>query len=242
MIFGKREKRVYSRAMRRLEYGYLGYAVSLFRKVTLTTREGDDNTRDKFLRHLKMLVDSFESEGYVIDYCGALLPTPGKGLLHWHGLWRIKGGYFIHRLPDRGREAEKEVRKRWLKYHNAYEIDFEALRREGTFGQYVSKHILKGFVEERARLNFSKGWTRNGVKEAQEVILRFLSDGLGGLYMSSDNWKLYNEMEKAFCCGDFHIWRKGERALVVQESRCEVMSIELFERQLKWSVKAVVAE
>lgn len=221
MIFGKREKRVYARAMRRLEYGYLGYAPSLFRKVTLTTREGDDNTRDTFLKHLKMLSDSFEREGYVIDYCGVLLPTPGKGLLHWHGVWRIKGGYFIHRLPDRGREAEKEVRKRWLKYHNAYEIDFEAMRREGTFRQYVIKHILKGFVEERARLNFSKGWTRPGLKEAQEVIKRFVNEDLGVLYMSSADWKLYNGMEQAFCCGDNHLWRKNESGLWIHEFQCE---------------------
>ena len=225
MQFGKREKRVYARAMRRLEYGYLGYAVSLFRKVTLTTREGDDNKRGTFLKHLKMLVDSFKRDGYVVDYCGALLPTPGKGLLHWHGLWRIKGGYFLYRMPDRGREAEKEVRKRWLRYHNAYEIDFESMRREGTFKEYVSKHILKDFVEERARLNFSKGWSRPGLKEAQEIIKRFVSEGRSMMLMSREDWKLYNEVEQAFCCGDNHLWRTNGSCLWVHEFQCELYDL-----------------
>jgi hypothetical protein len=231
MALGLRDRRVYARAMKRLEYGYWGYPLSLFRKVTLTTREGDDNTRRTFLKHLKQLVDSFRKEGYDIECCGVLLPTPGKGLLHWHGLWRIKGGYFLHPLPDPGREAEKEVRKRWKKIHNAYEVDFEPLNREGEFEAYISKHTLKGYVEEHARLNFSKGWTRPGLKEARKVMERFVSKELGRWYITSSGWKLLNEIEKAFCCGENHLWRDGNFALWVHEHQCELYDLSVTDEE-----------
>ena len=127
MGLGKKESRVYARAMKRLEYGYWGYPLSLFREVTLTTREGDDNSRKTANRHLKMLVQSFEKDGYTIDYCGVWLPTPGKGLMHWHGFWRIKGGYFMCEVEKTNDIAAKEVRKRWMRIHNAYEVDFDVL-------------------------------------------------------------------------------------------------------------------
>lgn len=221
MGFGKKEKRIYARAMRRLEYGYLGYAPSLFRSVHLTTREGDENTRVKFLKDHKKLIDSFEAEGYNIKYCGVVMPTPQKGLMHSHELWRIKGGYFIHGLPDKGREAEKEVGKRWLKYHNAYKVEVDVVRSQKDLKAYISKHILKGFVEERVRLNMSKGWTRSGLKEAQEIIKRFVHQGRGTMLMSGDDWKLYREIEDAFCRGENHLWTRDGSGLWVHEFMCE---------------------
>lgn len=44
----KDEKRKYALAMRRVDYGCWGYPVSLFRSLTLTTREGDDNSIGRF--------------------------------------------------------------------------------------------------------------------------------------------------------------------------------------------------
>ena len=38
------ERRRYALALRRVDYGVWGYPISLFRVITLTTREGDDKS------------------------------------------------------------------------------------------------------------------------------------------------------------------------------------------------------
>ena len=76
------ERSKYAQAMRRFNLGIWGWPVSVFRKIVLTTREGDDNTTRVFARDLRKLVGSFRAEGYDVQYCGALEYTPGKGLLH----------------------------------------------------------------------------------------------------------------------------------------------------------------
>ena len=53
----------YARALKTLEYGYQGYCPALFRSITLTTREGDDNTSATFLKDLKVLIKDYRDEG-----------------------------------------------------------------------------------------------------------------------------------------------------------------------------------
>jgi len=51
--------------------------------------------------------------------------------------------------------------------------------------------------------------------------------------MASEDWKLCNEIETAFCSGDFHIWSKGDEALVVRDHEVKVMNVEELESWLR---------
>ena len=89
------EKRKYAMAMRRLSLGIWGYPVSTLRAVHLTTKKGTDNTPWAFAKDLRKLIGSFRDDGYGLQYNGALEFSPEKHLLHWHGIFRIKGGFFL---------------------------------------------------------------------------------------------------------------------------------------------------
>ena len=77
------EKRKYAMAMRRLNLGIWGHAISTLRAVHLTTKKGDDNTPWVFASDLRKLVKSFRRDGYDLEYNGALEFSPEKHLLHW---------------------------------------------------------------------------------------------------------------------------------------------------------------
>ena len=89
----KAEKRKYALAMRRIDYGIWGYSVKLFFEMTLTTREGDDNSTERFGKDVGKLIKWMRGLGFTIAYCGVYELSPGKRLLHWHGLLRVKGGF-----------------------------------------------------------------------------------------------------------------------------------------------------
>lgn len=93
MSFTKYDRRKYAQSLRRIESGVWGYAKSLFYVIHLTTREGDDNSSERFVGDFRKLVKWFRSLGYVLHYCSAMGFTPGKGLVHSHGLLRVKGGF-----------------------------------------------------------------------------------------------------------------------------------------------------
>ena len=227
-----KKKRRYAKAMKRLEYGTWGYAPSLFRKLTLTTRGGDDNSVERFLKDLKELRRRCAALGYEIEYAGGIGYTPKKGLVHWHGLWRIKGGYFLCPLEDTKRVAEQKIRKLWLEIHNAFEIEFDSVDSGNDLQKYIVKHILKDLMDSAyglERLNGSKGWPRPGVKEALKLIEYFVSKGKGRRVISQDGWARVNEMEKVFCMGDNHLWRDGMLNLWVHEHFCELHDLSVTE-------------
>lgn len=74
------EKRKYAQAMRRIEVGVWGYRKSLFRAIHLTTREGDDNSTERFTRDFRLLIKSWRKMGYDVEYCGAMGLYAGKGV------------------------------------------------------------------------------------------------------------------------------------------------------------------
>ena len=194
------EKMKYAMAMRRLNLGYWGYPVSALKSIHLTTREGNDNTTKVFARDLRKLVGSFRAEGYDVQYDGALEYSPGKGLLHWHGLFRVKGGYFI--LPMNTPENKAKVRRvlgdRWNECHGAFVVEIKPVRNNKELRKYIAKHIMKEYVGEdeaiRNKFLFSKGWMREGWKEVESIAKGWVLGGLDTIYMNKERWNKVNEI------------------------------------------------
>ena len=141
------EKAQYAMGMRRLNLGFWGYPLSTLRAIHLTTREGNDNTTKVFARDLRKLVSSFRAEGYDVQYCGVLEYTPEKGLLHWHGLVRIKGGYFP--------VTRRMLGDRWNVCHGAFVVQIQPVDTKKELREYVGEE-----ENIRNKFLFSKGWMR----------------------------------------------------------------------------------
>jgi len=139
------DKKKYAQGMRRLNLGYWGYPVSILRAIHLTTKEGNDNTTKTFAKHLRKMVGDWRSEGYEIEYCGALEYSPGKGLLHLHGLLRIKGGYF---LDGNIHKARRKLGDTWNKIHGAFVVEITNVKNNQELRQYIIKHIMKEYLGE----------------------------------------------------------------------------------------------
>jgi len=188
------EKKKYAMGMRRLNLGFWGYKLKTLFALHLTTREGDDNTEKVFARDLRGLIGGFRGQGYEVEYCGALEHTPGKGLLHWHGLLRVKGGYFP--------VEEDEVADRWYRLHGAWQVKFKRVKTEKELRKYILKHVLAEYVGEeegiRNKFLFSRGWMRPGWKEVEEIAKGWVLGGGSSIWMTKEGWDLVNKILKAW--------------------------------------------
>lgn len=188
------EKVRYAMAMRRINLGFWGYPVSALRAIHLTTKEGNDNTTGVFARDLRKLVSSFRAEGYGVQYCGALEFTPQKHLLHWHGLFRIKGGYFP--------VTRRMLGDAWNKFHGAFVVKITPVNSNKELREYIIKHIMKQYLGEdeyiRNKFLFSKGWMREGWKEVESLAKTWVLGGMDTSWMNSEGWKLVNKIIKAW--------------------------------------------
>jgi hypothetical protein len=213
------DKMKYAMGMRRLNLGFWGYPLSTLRAIHLTTREGNDNTTRVFARDLRKLVSSFRAEGYDVQYCGVLEYTPGKGLLHWHGLLRIKGGYFP--------VSRRMLGDRWNEVHGAFVVKITPVNTNKELREYIAKHIMKEYVGEeeviRNRFLFSKGWMREGWKEVESIAKGWVLGGAPAFYMNKERWALVNEVMLA--------WAEKRTAMflgkMVDGKRTGYLSIEL---------------
>jgi len=193
------EKVKYATAMRRLNLGFWGYPLSTLRAIHLTTREGNDNRTEVFARDLRKLVSSFRAEGYDVQYDGALEYTPKKGLLHWHGLFRIKGGFFISGDIHRCRRV---LGDRWNEFHGAFVVQITKVNSNKELKEYILKHIMKEYLGEddniRNKFVFSKGWMREGWKEVESLAKTWVLGGLDTKWMDKERWSLVNKIMLAW--------------------------------------------
>jgi hypothetical protein len=199
------DKMKYAQGMRRLNLGFWGYPASTLRAAHLTTREGDDNTPKVFSKDLRKLISFWRSQGYDIEYCGALEHSPGKGLLHWHGLLRIKGGYF---LDGNIHKVRRMLGDKWNEIHHAFVVEVTQVNNHLELREYISKHIMKEYIDEeeylRNKFLFSKGWMRKGWKEVETLAKLWTLGGEesdGGLslwLMNKDRWTKVNEIMQAW--------------------------------------------
>jgi len=204
------EKRKYAMAMRRLNLGIWGYPVSTLRAVHLTTKEGNDNTPWAFARDLRKLVNSFRADGYDLQYNGALEFSPENHLLHWHGIFRIKGGFFLKPMISWQDKAavRRELGDRWNKYHGAFVVQITEVASRKDLEKYILKHILKEYIgideNIRNKFLFSRGWMREGWKFVEDFAKRWIlggaeSDGgMSPMMMTKEGWDKVNEIVQAW--------------------------------------------
>jgi len=197
-------------AMRRLNLGIWGHAISTLRAVHLTTKKGDDNTPWVFASDLRKLVKSFRRDGYDLEYNGALEFSPEKHLLHWHGIFRIKGGFFLKPMISWEDKAavRRELGDRWKKYHGAFAVQITEVASKKDLEKYILKHILKEYIgvdeDMRNKFLFSRGWMREGWKKLEELVKLWVlggpeSDGgLSAMYMTKEGWDKVNEIVQAW--------------------------------------------
>jgi len=204
------ERRKYAVAYRRLNLGIWGYPVSTLRAVHLTTRAGDDNSPSVFAADLRKLVNSFRRDGYVLDYNGALEFSPERHLLHWHGIFRIKGGYFIKPMIswDDRKLVLRELGVRWNKIHGAFRVDIAPVGSKRDLEVYILKHIIKEYIgvdeEIRNKFLFSKGWMREGWKKVEDLAKLWVlggseaDGGVSAMLMNKAMWNKVNEVVQSW--------------------------------------------
>ena len=204
------EKRKYAIAMRRLNVGTWGYAVSTLRAVHLTTKAGNDNSPWVFARDLRKLVRGFRADGYELEYNGALEFSPDNHLLHWHGIFRVKGGLFVKPMNTwEGRASvRRELGDRWNECHGAFVVQITEVASRVQLKEYILKHILKQYIgideDIRNKFLFSRGWMREGWKRAEDLAKLWClggleSDGgLSGIFMTKQMWYRVNEIVEAW--------------------------------------------
>lgn len=213
------DKRKYALSMRRIEYGVWGYDIGNFQVVTLTTREGDSQDTDRFAKDFKRLVSFIRSKVGEMQYCGCYEVSPKKGLLHWHGMFRIKGGVFklyegkmlsVKEWKDKnGRYHSKHLDAnrrvlgdKWNELHNAFAVNCDRVRDMKHIGSYITKHIVKNYLEEvivKNKFLISRKWRRDGLKEIMERFKLWWQEGFDEVWMSRYGWKVLNELIRSWC-------------------------------------------
>jgi len=220
MQLDKVQKRKYAMAMRRIDYGVWGWSSSVFQEVTLTTRLGQDQSTDKFKKDLRLLVQWMRRRGIKIEYCGCYELSPLKGLLHWHGLFRIKGGFLklydgeVRDLKEwKGDDKQwhskhlnanrRALGDRWFEIHGAFRVSIDKVRNEEEMKSYILKHIVKDYLNEdliRNKFLVSKGWCRKGTNEINDEFKRWWVNGYEKIgWMSSKGYKMMNDMLRRWC-------------------------------------------
>ncbi len=188
------EKRKYALALRRVDYGIWGYARSVFRVVTLTTREGDDNSTRRMGKSIKKLIAWMRKLGYGIEYCGVFELSPGKGLLHWHGILRVKGGYFP--------VTRRMLGDKWNEIHNAFVVDLAVVKNISYLERYINKHMVKDYLSEgviRNKFLVSRGWMRSGISELIVDFKKWWVNVTGDIWVSNAGWLLLKTIIRRYC-------------------------------------------
>lgn len=194
VILDSLQRRKYAQGMRRIELGIWGYPKSLFRAIHLTTREGDDNGSERFIKDYRKLIKFYRSLGFNIEYCVALGYTPQKGLLHCHGLLRVKGGYF----PI----TRRELGDKWNELHGAFAVKLDGVVKHTDLHKYIASHIMKDYAHSgmlRNHFLVSGGW-RNGIPDSLvQEVKKWWIDGRSCIWLDSAGWAVVNRICKAYC-------------------------------------------
>lgn len=188
------EKRKYALAMRRIDYGIWGFKVSSFWVLTLTTREGDDNSVKQFGKDFRKLIAWFRKRGFRVEYCGVYELTPGKELLHWHGILRVRGGYF--------NITRRELGDKWNELHHAFVVKLEPVRKMAYLQKYINKHMVKDYLAEgvmRNKFLVSKGWSRRGVNDLIDEFKNWWLNVTGDFWMSNEGWAVCKIIIRRWC-------------------------------------------
>jgi len=218
----RKEKKRYALAMRRVDYGVWGHRVSKFYSVTLTTRKGDDNSVEKFVKDYKKLVMMIRKLGIKFDYCGCFEHSPERGLLHWHGLFRVNGAFFKLykgdikdmkrvRVGERWHSEHMKANRRalgdmWLECHNAFAVEIDSVQKMDYMTEYINKHMVKDYLassEIRNKFLVSRGWSSPVIKDIQlEFKHWWLTAYEKTNWIGKNGYSVLNKLIKGWCEND----------------------------------------
>lgn len=190
----KGEKRKYALALRRVDYGVWGYTKSLFRVLNLTTRAGDDNGTKRFGKDLRKLIAWFRKLGYEVEYCGVYEFTPENALLHWHGILRVKGGYFP--------VTRRMLGDKWNEIHNAFVVDIQPVKKMSYLEKYINKHMVKDYLSDgviRNKFLVSRGWCRGGIGGLIADFKKWYFEVMDTTWMSTASFLLLKSIIRGYC-------------------------------------------
>jgi hypothetical protein len=187
------EKRKYALALRRVDYGVWGFPVSLFKVITLTTRQSDDNSTGRFVKDFRKLI-AYYRRYFNIEYCGVFEISPKSNLLHWHGLLRIKGGYFP--------VSRRMLGDKWNEIHHAFAVQIENVEHMNYLNKYINKHMVKNYISEeiiRNKFLVSRGWARAGIKVLSDDFRNWWRNASGDIWVSEAGYNTLNELIWRYC-------------------------------------------
>lgn len=224
MRFSQKDKQKYASGCRRLELGVWGYPVSLFYKIHLTTKMGNDNSAKNFTKDFRKLIRWMKNKGLEVEYCGALGYTPQNNLIHGHFIFRVKGGFLKlydgavkddinewydeqgERHSDHVDANRRSLGDAWNKFHGAFVVALGRFTNSNQFIPYITGHVMKDYMnydgQDRLRFVKSKKWDwrcKNGlVKEFR----KWWSATVGTSYLSEyGGFQLLKEFQKRMCEG-----------------------------------------
>jgi hypothetical protein len=185
-------KRRWAKGMNRVQSGIWGKDMMLFRSITLTTVGGQDNTWVRMSKDVKLLIKRIRDRGVVVEYVLSPELSPGKGLLHVHGLLRF----------DKGEISLVDLGVLWEDIHGAVQVDLKRVHKFEALTKYIVKHMLKDYPEAigfKGRLLISRGWMPAGWQVARKFLVRWALERLGGFMPV---WPIMNEMYRRWCAGE----------------------------------------
>jgi hypothetical protein len=217
-MLDKKGKRRYAKSINRIESGTYGEKPSLFFKIDLTTREGDDNTPERLKRDIKKLMVDMRVE-HDIEYVFAIGETPDKGLVHTHGLLRVKGGFLKlydgdvkdnrnkwrdnrYQLHSEHIDANrKALGDMWNRIHGAFVVQLQPVNEnfKNELHRYIVKHIMKDYIMiPDNRLMVSSGWSHH---EHEDMVNQFKAWWMrqdDASWLSSTGWSVVNQLIQIF--------------------------------------------
>lgn len=187
-------KRRYARACDRVLSGVLGRDVEKVKEITLTTRYGEDNSWVRMRKDVGKLVRELRKRGVEMEYCLAPELSPGRGLMHVHGVVYLR----------KGDVSLFEVQVLWAEVHGATQVSFKAPGSVEKVKKYMVSHMFKAYDQVDwfgGRMLVSRGWMPEG--------WQFVSKVLNGWAVERDRpedgraiWDARNEMYRRW------LWRE----------------------------------
>lgn len=155
-------KRRYAQVCTRIEAGLYNGGIKGLKRFELTTAEGTDNSWLKFQSDFNLLVKALRKNYPDIEYIAVPEVSPGKGLLHIHGIMRTNSY-----IP------QKELSRLWAEIHGAKIVYIKQVKTLEIARKYITKHMVKNMkncTDFGGKILGSRGWARQDWSEARDML------------------------------------------------------------------------
>ncbi len=160
--FESKIKRRYAQVCTRVEAGLYNGGIRGLKRFELTTAEGQDNSWDKFKEDFKELFKRLRKDYPDLQYVAIPELSPGKGLLHIHGILRTN-----NYIP------QNKLSMLWKEIHSSPIVYIQSIKTLTIARRYITKHMfknMKNMNEFGGKMLASKGWARDGWSEVRDLL------------------------------------------------------------------------